>query len=364
MIRYFVCASLCSGLLLLVYKLFLEQEKIHRFNRLYLLLAIVFSYAVPCIIVQKTLVPNMATEQLNQVDSIVKNAVAINTMNWQMIAIYAFWLVSILLVVRLVYNLYKFASKISAGQKRNYQNAILILNDENQMPHSFLHYIFIGKDAFYNIEIEKEILHHELTHVKQRHTYDILFIEIIWCVLWSNPFIHFYKKSIQLNHEFLSDESVINSFGNIYHYQSLLLEKISKHKTLPMASSFNFGTIRKRLLMMSKSTSRKTRLSKQVMLLPCMLLSVYLFGQHITIQPEAIKELKTAKVETNTAESHTGNIRQSSNKKVKLSKPKKKAVQLSPITTTLSPLTTISTKLEGRLSPLNPLSTDSFEVLK
>lgn len=357
MIRYFLYASLCSGLLLLVYKLFLEQEKMHRFNRLYLVLAIIFSYVVPCIIVQKTLVPDIAAKQLSQAENIV-----VGHIDWQLIVFYGFCLVSILLFFRLGYTLFKFASKISAGEKLNYEGAILILNDENQMPHSFLHYIFISKTAFNNIE--KEILHHEIAHVNQRHTYDILFIEIIKCLLWSNPFIHFYKKSIQLNHEFLADGSVINSFGNIYHYQSLLLEKISTHNTLAIASRFNFGMAKKRLLMMSKSTSRKTMFTKQLMLLPFITLSIYLFGQRINIQPVTIKAVKTTKVASSTTESPVENIRHSSIKKVRLSKPEKKVIQLNPITTTLSPLKAISTKLDGSLSPLNQLSTDSFDALK
>lgn len=365
MIQYLVYSSLCSGLMLLVYKLFLEKERMHRFKRVYLLLAIIFSFVVPCLVVQETVVPGMVTKQSIQTESMPTAHVhQINSASWQLVAVCVFSIVSVLFFIRFVYNLYKFTLKIKAGKRRNYRNAILVLHEEDQVPHSFLHYIFISKAVFDNNEMEKEILHHELAHVIQRHSYDILFIELTLCILWWNPFHFYYKKCIQLNHEFLADESVINSFGNIQSYQRLLLEKLSGHTMISIVSRFDFGVTKKRLLMMGKRTPRKIILYKQLMMLPVVMISVYLFGQHIEVKERSVNIMMELATINNVADSNAQKAKPVSVVKNKPHIPKGKSTQLSPLTTRLTRLESLSVKQEAGLNRLSPLSSGKDEVEK
>jgi beta-lactamase regulating signal transducer with metallopeptidase domain len=62
-------------------------------------------------------------------------------------------------------------------------------------PHSFLRYIFINENDFYSGRLEPEVLQHELAHARQRHSYDILLMEILQALLWFNPFIFLYSPS-------------------------------------------------------------------------------------------------------------------------------------------------------------------------
>jgi bla regulator protein BlaR1 len=356
-------SSLCSGLLLLVYKLFFEKEKMHRFKRVYLLLAIIFSYVVPCVVVQQTVLPAVVTQPLIQTgSSLTAYARLTDTMHWQPIVIYIFLLISGFLFIRFIYNLYKFAAKVNTSKRCRYKHAILVLQEDAQVPHSFLRYIFIGKTAFENSETEKEILHHELAHVKQRHSYDILFIELIRCVLWYNPFLFYYKKCIQLNHEFLADESVVLSFGNIQSYQRILLEKVSRLSMISIVSRFDFGVTKKRLVMMGKKTPRKIILYKQLLLLPVIILSVYLFGQHIEVKEKTIQTVRELAFKNVITESGVQKNEQISSVKTKPVLPKEKPVRLSPLTNKLPRLESIPIKPEAGLNRLSPLSTGNVET--
>ncbi len=364
MIKYFICSTLCSGLLLMVYKLFLEKEKMHRFKRFYLLLAIVFSYSVPFIEIHTTVDVTTISQQLTQTDNVFTDPVStMITMDFQSVAISIFCIVSISFFARLIYNFYQVISKVNSNRRLKYMNAIIILDEETPVPHSFLNYIFIGKTVFENNELEKEILHHELAHVNQGHSYDILFVEFIHCLCWVNPFQYFYKKAIQLNHEFLADEAVNNSFNNVFSYQNLLLEKVSMHKAINIASQFNFKITKKRLLMMTKTTSVKIRTSKQLAIVPIMLLSVYMFGNNVVVQKKIEDQNSKNQVENSIVRPQIKNAKSTTSKQPFTSgqsKPKTKPETLAYTEKIrlkkLSPQNSKIDRLDGNPGQLSPLT--------
>jgi beta-lactamase regulating signal transducer with metallopeptidase domain len=90
--------------------------------------------------------------------------------------------------------------------------------------------IYISKDYFKDGNIENSIFLHEEIHVKQKHTADVLFTEILKILLWFNPFIYFYKRAMVTNHEFIADEQVIYNNKNIKSYQELILKKFLNNR--------------------------------------------------------------------------------------------------------------------------------------
>ena len=100
------------------------------------------------------------------------------------------------------------------------------------------------------------MLTHELAHANQWHSLDIIFIEALQIIFWFNPFLIPYKKAIQLNHEFLADEQVLKSHIRVRDYQELLLDKATLNKVY-LTSNLNFSVTKKRLIMMTKNTSKK-----------------------------------------------------------------------------------------------------------
>jgi len=270
MTTYIIKTVFCSALFLLVFKLFLEKERMHTFNRLYLLSSLIFSFIAPLLTFEFYTLPVTPEEFFISNTSILTAAPAkpvaeINGgINLLVILPIIYLTITTLLLVRFSLSIKSMFYKILCNQKLPYQNARLVLLQEECTPHSFLKYIFLNEADYTNSKIENEILLHELTHVQQKHSLDLLFVEIVHALCWFNPFIVLYKKSIRLNHEFLADNSVLSTYNNTAQYQLLLLEKSNKQTNSSLASPFNFLLTKKRLIMMTKSTSRKVAILKQI----------------------------------------------------------------------------------------------------
>ena len=270
MIEFFIKSSLCLILLLGVYNFFLEKEKMSLFNRFYLLGSLVISFLIPLVkfelqqdIIQNNLLPEA-------IKTIQGNTIIINQKtNNLSIFLWSFYgIITLLFTFRFSKNIYVFFQKIKSNPKKKFENGTLIFVEENILPHTFLNYIFINKNDYENRKIEGELFTHELAHVHQKHTLDVLFIEILKTIFWFNPILIFYKKAIQLNHEFLADEKVVKSYNNVPFYQNLLLEKASWNSNFYLASNLNFLVTKKRLIMMTKTTSQSRALLKKLSVLP------------------------------------------------------------------------------------------------
>jgi beta-lactamase regulating signal transducer with metallopeptidase domain len=147
----------------------------------------------------------------------------IETINYFSYLLLAFYLlVSSILFYRFVRNLTKLLSNIRGYKTVIYSGAILVLTDNNTIPYSFLKYIFINRKKFEKGTIEKEVLQHELAHVKQMHSLDVLFVEFVIAFAWFNPLLFLFRRAILLNHEFLADDSVVKTFNDAKSYQLIL----------------------------------------------------------------------------------------------------------------------------------------------
>jgi hypothetical protein len=158
------------------------------------------------------------------------------------------------------------------------------LVDEKIIPHTFLNFIYINFDDYNNRNIEDELYTHELVHVTQKHSLDILFIELLKVIFWFNPIFIFYKKAIQLNHEFLADEEIVKTYNNVPFYQNLILQKSSNIQTIYLASNLNYLVTKKRLIMMTKSTSEKMATIKKIAIVPILSGLIYFFCIEIVAQ--------------------------------------------------------------------------------
>jgi bla regulator protein BlaR1 len=285
MTTYIIKIILCAAVFFLTYKLFLEREKMHLFNRFYLLLSLLLSFAIPAITFNAAtpMLPIYESENLNT--NILQDSGIIQILSPKQSTNYIFSIllsiyitITTLLLFRFISNLNKILSKACKHQNITYKNSKIVLINEDLTPHSFLNYLFINTKDYKNGNIENEILIHEYAHIQQKHSYDILFIEILQIVFWVNPLVFFYRKAILLNHEFLADEAVINTFQNIPSYQYLLIDKANKNKTYNLTSQFNYSITKKRLIMMTKQKSLRNALCRQIAIVPVLALSIFIFS--------------------------------------------------------------------------------------
>ena len=279
MILYLLKSAGCLALLLAFYHLVLEREKMHKFNRFYLLGSVLFSFITPAFIIYTEAIPTIIeTHSMNTYtleEPIEKN------INYTLLITSIYVLISSVFAVRFARNLFKIIRKIKKNQHQKLDYATLILVDNKILPHSFWNYIFINKEEYISNKIESELLTHELTHVTQKHTFDILIMEFLIILFWINPLFIFLKKAIQLNHEFLADETVINKHKNTFQYQHLLLNKAAWKNEYYLASNLNYSLTKKRLTMMTKQSSQTKVWLKKLAVIPLLLGFIFLFAKRV-----------------------------------------------------------------------------------
>ncbi len=277
MIDFLIKSTIALAVLLAVYYLLLEKEKMHQFNRFYLLFAIVFSFIVPFITIEVIHEITIPIRTQNNI-KIEGETVAIidDPVNYWVYSIYILYgIITSILLIRFVRNILKLHKKAKSTESISYQHSKLVLVKEQTLPYTFLNSIFMNETEYNSRKIEPELFTHELIHVTQKHTYDILFIETLKVLFWFNPVLFFYKKAIQLNHEFLADEKVVKSYNNVPFYQNLLISKANANPTYYLASNLNYSVTKKRLIMMTKTTSVTRALLKKGVMIPVLTALVF-----------------------------------------------------------------------------------------
>ncbi|UPT71696.1 MAG: hypothetical protein M0D53_05015 [Flavobacterium sp. JAD_PAG50586_2] len=285
MIDFLIKSSICLTTFLVFYYLILEREKTHQFNRFYLLLSIVISFILPFLTFEIIkIIP--AVEEVQTITSIpVAFETTTETIDYTPLVLWSIYgLITFVFLIRFGKNIWKLVSKSKSNPIVKYKNAELVLVDEKTLPHTFLNSIFINSEDYNQRNIEDELYTHELVHVNQKHTLDILFIELLKSIFWFNPILIFYKKAIQLNHEFLADGKVVESHNNVPFYQSLLLQKGNGHQTIYLASNLNYLVTKKRLIMMTKNTPKTIAALKKVAVIPILAGLIYFFCVEIVAQ--------------------------------------------------------------------------------
>lgn len=320
MITWIVKMIICSALLSGMYFLVLEKEKMYKFNRFYLLASLVLSFLVPFITIKNkvpvkaitgyTALPDYALPSFDPVPIAVSNETHFSFAD---ILPAMYLLVTAFLFYRFIRNFLKIYSKARKYKWNAYAGAKLVLIEDQLIPHSFFNFIFLNKQSFENGNIEKEILRHELTHVRQKHSIDVLLIEILIVFFWFNPVLYLYRKAIKLNHEFLADDAVIKTFRNRQAYQYLLIGASGQLKSIPITSQFNFSITKKRLLMMTRNTPATTAVLKQCLSMIVFGASILLFSAKETVAqvvqdtpPPAVVS-GSSSTEKDTATAHFGN---------------------------------------------------------
>ena len=262
MITYLIYSSVSLALLLVIYWFFLEKEKRLIFNRVFLLWSLVFSLIIPLtpVGIISIEIPWSAIFQFGEAapltgyqnfdeitlpsevvaNAIVQEGVLDSNTSPDKIFFLIYGIVSALLFIRLIRTIIKIHLKSETNRKCLIQGFQVVLLNENVIPHSFINTVFLSKKEFKSGEIPEEVLNHEFTHIRQKHSLDILFVETLKIVFWFNPLLYLYKKAIALNHEYLADEAVLSNGTIIKNYQQMLLQTIERSTIYSLASSFNF----------------------------------------------------------------------------------------------------------------------------
>ncbi len=298
MLVFLLKSTACLAIFLAFYKLVLEKESVHNFKRFFLLSALIASFLIPNIVFTEYV--EIAQNTVTQGARITSNFPETNTgrpviekstFNWEIMLWSLYALGVIAFGFRFTRHLAQIWSRIRLNPKFKENFITKVLLKQSLPPHTFFNYIFLNKEQFEEKNIPQEVILHEETHAKQRHSLDILFIEIAQVLLWFNPIVYLFKSSIKLNHEFLADRAVINKNNNRSHYQNTILSYLShdsfnKYQSTGIANAINYSSIKKRFTVMKTNTSKKSFVFRSLLLLPLMALLLFGFSEHREIARE------------------------------------------------------------------------------
>ena len=295
-------STACLALLMVFYKLFLERLAIHKIKRFYLLGALVVSIAIPLITIATYVKPafDFGTPEVYReippyfpAETKVMEAKSLYYLPIILWSIYG--LGALLYASKFCVNLIGIISKINKNEKQKHGNFISVLLNDFIVPHTFFSYIFLNKREFEAKAIPKEVLLHEQTHANQKHSLDILFIELFQIIFWFNPLLYFIKKDIKLNHEFLADDAVLKQGIDQSTYQEILLQFTSNANQMPLAHAINYSLIKKRFTIMKTNTSKKAVWLRSFLFIPLLCGLLFSFSSKEEIEKEVVPAMEVDK---------------------------------------------------------------------
>lgn len=268
MLDFFIKVLLFQTLFLAVYDLFLKRETFFQWNRAYLMTTSVLAYLVPLVKIDRVreMVPQEYAVVLPEV-VLNPTATIAQSFDWAaalfLVLKVVFWIGAVLAGILFAVRLYKIVKLIVAHEKEFKPNYCLVWLKENTA-FSFFNYIFLGRES----DHRAQIIEHELVHVNQKHSLDLVFFELQKIVFWFNPYSYLYQARIAELHEFIADAKTVKHLDRQSYFNNLLSETFGV-KHLSFINPFiKHSLIKKRIIMLNKKKSRQILKLKYVLLLP------------------------------------------------------------------------------------------------
>ncbi|SMG06139.1 M56 family metallopeptidase [Arenibacter troitsensis] len=272
MIRYILECMAFQLLFLIVYDLFLKRETFFQWNRAYLIGTFVLSLLLPWIKIEafKTTVSSeyfIYPEYLWGMDMSEGMVVAPeNSPSFDLSAIeIIFYGGMVIAALLFAYKLFQINRLKRHGEIRYFKDFTRVLVRNSNIAFSFFRSIFLGDQV-----LQKEhqsIIQHELVHIEQRHTWDLLFFELVRIIGWFNPLVYVYQNRVSELHEFIADAKVAKTH-KAEQYQLLLSQVFQTQHISFINQFFKTSLVKKRIVMLQKSKSKKVWQLKYLLLLP------------------------------------------------------------------------------------------------
>ena len=130
---------------------------------------------------------------------------------------------------------------------------VSILNDDTPA-YSFGKHVVLGRNGFNPTEMQ-QLIGHEMVHVRQRHTLDLLLCELVKVILWFNPFVYLYQRELKRVHEYQADNAMLATDSGAA-YAELFYHQVSGKRYSAIGNTFDYSLVKKRIAMMARSRSR------------------------------------------------------------------------------------------------------------
>ena len=294
---YLLKSGCCLVIFYIFFKLMMSRSTFFRFNRITLLVGLSGCTLLPLIELTTTEETFLHTplyaihEILQSTEQVMSNPeepgneillseknTEISSLNWIPVTLGTIYGAGALLTfVWLSVSTCRLAQLIRMSEKKRYGNYILVIPRQPIASFSWGRYIVVSASDY--SRQSEEVLLHEMMHLRNHHTLDLLVMQIFLLVHWFNPVIWLLKRELQEIHEFEADNGVINTGVDATKYQLLLVKKAVGTRLYSMANGFNHSKLKKRITMMLKERTNRWARLKLLLAVPVMAGALYVFAQ-------------------------------------------------------------------------------------
>ncbi len=286
--QYLLESSFCLAIFYLFYLILLKRETYFQFNRIYLIGTAFLSLFIPLINVDFSTASHLTgAEQLYPIlyqvndfqigiqqtiaqDSNILHVSIADMINWVYMA--GFFIMSL----KLFSGLFKLFGIINRSPKMKDQDHTLLISEDVPAA-SFFSYIFWRDKHDKSDPIQKTIMDHEMVHVRQWHSLDVIVMELMVIVKWFNPLIYLFRNSLKKTHEFIADKYVTDQMGDKIEYANILLNNSGPTHMPPMSNHF-YGNIKERIKMLGTKESNRLQQFKYFAIIPMTIMLFSLFS--------------------------------------------------------------------------------------
>ncbi|WP_052184123.1 M56 family metallopeptidase [Psychroserpens sp. Hel_I_66] len=276
---YLLKASAVLFIFYACYQLFLHKETFFQANRWFLLLGLIIACVIPLVTIPVYIeytVSNTNSYTISY-DTLNSPQIIEEPFDYMQLMIWIYFSGLLFFFGKLILEFLSLRKLLSATNTKNPGKFILIETTKNNAPFSFFNRIVYNPDQFTKEELT-HIINHEKVHAQQWHSIDTIVSQIACVLLWFNPFVWLYKKGLQQNLEFIADERAQHISVCEKSYQTVLLKtSIPKHQ-LVITNNFYTSLIKKRIVMLHKSKSKKLNQIKFILVLPALALFMMSFN--------------------------------------------------------------------------------------
>jgi TonB-dependent SusC/RagA subfamily outer membrane receptor len=287
-------AAIAAGTFYIAFLLLFQNQKHFTFNRIYLPVSLALSFAIPLITFTtvKYIEPVASVDYgsfayLPESNEIPPQPAFVFEWYHYLFGLYLLGTAGFLF--HLLLGHLKAINIIQKSRIQKIFNNLVNITPKDIHPFSFFSKIVVSEKTLSHPDLEM-IVSHENIHVREKHTLDILFTEIMFLFQWFNPFAWLLKDAVKNNLEYLTDHEIAKHY-NAQTYQLAMVTLADKQGIAPFLTALNGSQLKNRIVMMKKKTENKYAFVKQLVVLP--LLAVLVMGL-------SNKEVKTEFVETET----------------------------------------------------------------
>lgn len=295
-LMYLLQVNLYLLLFYFLYLVLLRNETFFKMNRFYLVGSALLSLAIPLMklqwvkelflgqqVFQVTQKISTVIEYENVIDKPIGSSFqtmsdsAFTLSNLQIVGI-IYGLITMLFLLNFLKNLYLLRSMITSGDKNK--------------AFSFFTKVVVDDD----MEGKETIVNHEMVHVRQWHSIDVIFFEIFTAFNWFNPVAFLYKKAIKDIHEFIADDIAASIHTDKSAYTLLLVSNVFGAKPQQLTNSFfNQSLLKRRIIMLHKTKSRQVAILKYGLSVP-LFVSMVMFSSATATAEKLTKAIESSPI--------------------------------------------------------------------